>query len=74
MYACLRVCARARVRVRVHVCVLRCLKTVFGLLFSLTIIQAMGLREQRYGKAGYQPSGDASALFPGTFYLAEVSE
>lgn len=32
----------------------------------------MDLREQSYGKAGYQPSGAADDLFPGTFYLAEV--
>lgn len=32
----------------------------------------MDLREERYGKAAYQPTGDAGDLFPGTFYLAEV--
>lgn len=36
--------------------------------------QAMDLREQRYGKAGYRPTGDAGDLFPGTFYLAEVND
>eukprot|EP00903_Cladosiphon_okamuranus_P006122 g6026.t1 len=35
--------------------------------------QAMDLREQSYGKAGYQPSGTTDTLFPGTFYLAEVN-
>lgn len=34
----------------------------------------MDLREQSYGKAGYQPSGTTDTLFPGTFYLAEVRE
>lgn len=37
------------------------------------LLQAMSLREDRYGKAGYTPSGDTKDLFPGTYYLAEVS-
>ncbi|CAN0099318.1 unnamed protein product [Ectocarpus sp. 6 AP-2014] len=36
--------------------------------------QAMNLREQTYGKAGYTPSGATDALFPGTFYLTEVND
>ncbi|CAM9992785.1 unnamed protein product [Scytosiphon promiscuus] len=36
--------------------------------------QAMDLREQRYGKADFQPSGATDLLFPGTFYLAEVND
>lgn len=34
--------------------------------------QAMDLREERYGKAGYVPTGKTDSLFPGTFFLAEV--
>ncbi|CAN0417347.1 unnamed protein product [Scytosiphon promiscuus] len=34
----------------------------------------MDLREQRYGKADFQPSGATDLLFPGTFYLAEVKQ
>lgn len=56
-----------------------CLRPVSVLLVCLPRIsaspsgkQAMDLREERYGKAGYQPTGDAGDLFPGTFYLAEV--
>ncbi|CAM9506751.1 unnamed protein product [Ectocarpus fasciculatus] len=30
--------------------------------------------EQRYGKAGYTPSGATDKLFAGTFYLAEVND
>ena len=33
---------------------------------------AMDLRAERYGTAGWTPSGPLDALFPGTYYLAEV--
>ena len=33
---------------------------------------AMDLRAARYGTAGWTPSGPLDALFPGTYYLAEV--
>ena len=33
---------------------------------------AMDLRAARYGTAGWTPSGPTDALFPGTYYLAEV--
>ena len=32
----------------------------------------MDLRAARYGTAGWTPSGPLDALFPGTYYLAEV--
>ena len=35
---------------------------------------AMDLRAERYGKAGYVPSGPVADLWPGTFYLAKVDE
>lgn len=32
----------------------------------------MDLRQESYGKPGYQPTGSVDTLFPGTFYLEEV--
>lgn len=39
-----------------------------------TLTRALELREERYGQAGYEPSGDVGALAPGTYYLAAVDE
>ena len=35
---------------------------------------AMDLRAERYGKCGYEPSGETAELFPGTYYLTKVDE
>lgn len=51
-----------------------CCGIVPKLLRTVFYDQAMSLREERYGKAGYEPTrcDKQSALFPGTFFLAEV--